>query len=192
MSYPEKQLNGYVLLVDAQGSAQDDVAAPDAGNTLLYTTEQGLVVERAPVAPFDTNQWFLDKPVLLEVTAPVSLTGTAQSLLDAPYTIPDDIDANFPTLYRLEGQVVVSNFSPDANGSAIAVVPYVDGSQAGPLVLVPCDAFTGDGGTTVTFFVSGSSGQDVDIRAYLLNAADSADATLYLTYIRRELRVAFP
>lgn len=190
MPYPDS--NAIFQFVDQVGSVADDVATPDAGKTLLYTTEQGLVLERAPIAPIDANQWFLDKPALLVGTPPVSLTGTAQSLLDAPYTIPDDIDANFPTFYRIEGQVVVSNFSPDANGSAIAVVPYVDGSQAGPIVLVPCDAFTGDGGTTFGFFVSGSSGQDVDIRAYLINPSDSADAALYLSYIRRELRVVSP
>lgn len=190
MPYDEKQLAGYVLLVDAQGTAQDDIAAPPEGQTLLYTTEQGLVAERAPSEGFAARQWFLDQPALLEGGEPVSLTDSAQSILVAPYTIPDDIDANFPTFYRLEVGVVVENFAPDASSAGILVAPYVDGDPAAPPALVPCDAASGIGGTTVSFFVSGVAGIEIDVRAYLINAADAADAYAYLGVIKRELRIS--
>lgn len=191
MPYDEKLLNGFVLLQDAQGGANDDVAAPDAGQTLLYTTEQGLVAERA-AGLSAANQWFLDQPVLLNGASPVALTDTPQSILDAVYTIPDDIDASFPTIYRVEVQVVVESFVQDANSIGIAVVPFVDGTQNGPAVIVACDPATGAGGTTLTFFAAGSSGEDIDVRAYLLNAADAADAYCYLGLIKRELRLSGP
>ena len=191
MAYDEKQLNGYVLLVDAQGTAENDVAAPPEGQTLLYTTEQGLVAERAPLGVgFGVRQWFLDQPALLEGGEAVSLTGSAQSILVAPYTIPDDIDANFPTFYRLEVGIVVEGFTPDASSAGILVAPYVDGDPAAPPALVPCDAASGIGGTTVSFFVSGVAGLEIDVRAYLINAADAADAYAYLGVIKRELRLS--
>lgn len=179
-----------IKLVDQVGSAEDDVVAPENGATIIYTTEQGLVAERSPSEGFGVRQWFLDQPALLEGGEAVSLTGSAQSILVAPYTIPDDIDANFPTYYRLEVGIVVEGFTPDASSAGILVAPYVDGDPAAPPALVPCDAASGIGGTTVSFFVSGVEGLEVDVRAYLINAADAADAYAYLGVIKRELRIS--
>lgn len=192
MPYDEKQLSGYVLLIDAQGTAQDDVAAPPEGQTLIYTTEQGLVLERAPSEGFEARQWFLDQPALLSSGDPVALSSEPQSLLANPYTVPDDIDAAFPTIYRLELQVYVSSFVPDATSIGIMVQATVSGeAYATPPILVPCDAATGIGGTNVTFFVFAGEGNVVDVEAYTLNAADAADASFSVGLIKRELRLPF-
>ena len=185
MPYDDKQLTGYVLLVDAQGGASDDVSAPDAGQTLLYTTEQGLVAERP------SQQWFCDAPVLLSSLGAVVLTDTAQSILDNPFTVPDDIDASFPTVYRIDAQVLVENFVPAATSVGIYVVALLDGAPAGPAVIIPCDGATGGGGGCVSLLVTGSEGEVLDIAAYLIDASDAADATLYIGTIRRDLRI-FP
>lgn len=192
MPYDEKQLSGYVLLIDKQGTAQDDVAAPPEGQTLIYTTEQGLVLERSPSEGFEARQWFLDQPALLSGGEPVSLTDTPQSLLADPFTVPDDIDAAFPTIYRLELQVYVSSFVPDATSIGIMVQATVSGeAYATPPILVPCDAATGIGGTNVTFFVFAGEGSVVDVEAYTLNAADAATALASVGLIKRELRLPY-
>ena len=191
MPYDDKQLAGYVLLQDAQGTADDDIAAPDEGKTLLYTTEQGLVLERQPTEGFTARQWFLDQPFLLSGNEPNALSDTPQSLLAEPYIVPDDIDANFPTVYRVELGVVVSNFSPDASSAGILVQPFVNGESAAPPALVPCDAASGLGGTTVTFLLGWTvAGNEIDVRAYLLNSSDNADAYAYLGLVKRELRLS--
>jgi hypothetical protein len=191
MPYDNKQLAGYVLLQDAQGTAENDVAAPPEGQTLLYTTEQGLVLERHPTEGFAARQWFLDQPFLLSGNEPNALSDTPQSILAAPYIVPDDIDANFPTFYRIELGIVVENFSPDASSAGIWVQPFVDGDLAAPPALVPCDAASGQGGTTVTFFVTAfSPGHEIDVRAYVINPADNADAYAYLGLVKRELRLS--
>lgn len=189
MPYDEKLLNGFVLLVDAQGGAGDDVAAPDAGQTLLYTTEQGLVAERPAPEGFSAPQWFLDQPTLLDGYTEGGLTDTPISILAEPYTIPDAIDANFPTFYRLEGVVSVENFSQDANSVGIWVAPYVDGSQQAYPIIIPCDPSTGDGGACVTFFVTGVSGLEIDLRAKLLNSNDGANVS-FIGVIKREMRIS--
>jgi hypothetical protein len=194
MPYDEKQLAGYVLLIDKQGTAQDDIAAPPEGQTLLYTTEQGLVLERSPSEGFEARQWFLDQPALLSGGDTVSLSDTPQSLLDAPYTVPDDIDAAFPTFYRLELQVYVENFAPDTTSIGIMVQATVSGVEgfSTPPILVPCDAASGLGGATVTFFViADTAGLDVDVVAYTLDAADGANASASIGLIKRELRLSF-
>jgi hypothetical protein len=178
-----------IKLIDQVGTSQDDVPAPESGTTILYTTEQGLVLERAPAGLNEARQWFLDQPVLLNShDGDVGLTDTPQSILDVPYEIPDDIDASFPTYYRLEAQIVVGGFAPDASSIGILVVPYVDGSASSP-VIVPCDSATGIGGSTVTFFVSGSSGESIDLRAYVINAGDVANANVVTALLKREVRV---
>ena len=190
MPYDEKQLSGYVLLIDAQGTAQADVAAPPEGQTLIYTTEQGLVLERAPSDGFEARQWFLDQPALLQGDGGVSLSDTPQSILDTPYTVPDDIDAAYPTIYRLELQVSVEAFVPDTTSIGIMVRAFVSGeAYATPPVLVPCDAASGLGGTTVTFFVFAGEGNVVDVEAYTLDAADAATASASVGLIKRELRL---
>jgi hypothetical protein len=192
MAYSDKELRGYVLLVDAQGTAENDVAAPPEGQTLIYTTEQGLVLERSPSDEYGTRQWFLDQPALLSGGDTVSVTDTPQSLLDAPYTVPDDIDAAFPTVYRLELQVYVSSFAPDTTSIGIMVQATVIGEEvATPPILVPCDAASGIGGATVTFFVFAGEGNVVDVVAYTLDAADAADASVSVGIIKRELRLSF-
>ena len=195
MAYSEKNLAGYVLLIDAQGTAQDDVAAPPEGQTLIYTTEQGLVLERAPNDGFEARQWFLDQPALLQGDGGVSLSDTPQSILDTPFTVPDDIDAAFPTIYRLELQVSVADFAPDTTSIGIMVRAIVSDGEAyaTPPVLVPCDAASGLGGTTVTFFVFAGEGNVVDVEAYTLDAADGANASASVGLIKRELRLpSFP
>jgi len=192
MPYDEKQLAGYVLLIDAQGTAQDDIAAPPEGQTLLYTTEQGLVLERAPSEGFEARQWFLDQPVLLSGGNTVALTATPQSILADPYTVPDDIDAAFPTVYRLELQVYVDNFAPDTTSIGIMVQATVSGEAfTTPPILVPCDAASGLGGATVTFFVFAGEGNVVDVEAYTLDAADGANASASIGVIKRELRLPY-
>jgi hypothetical protein len=193
MPYDEKQLAGYVLLIDKQGTAQDDIAAPPEGQTLLYTTEQGRVLERAPSDGLEARQWFLDQPALLFSGQTVSLTDTPQSLLDAPYTVPDDIDASYPTVYRLELQVYVDNFAPDTTSIGIMVQAVVNSDppfSTSP-ILVPCDAASGLGGTTVTFFlIADTAGLEVDVVAYTLDAADGANASASFALIKRELRLS--
>jgi hypothetical protein len=181
-----------IKLIDQVGTSQDDVSAPENGATILYTTEQGLVLERAPIEEFGTRQWFLDQPALLSGGDTVSVTDTPQSLLDAPYTVPDDIDAAFPTVYRLELQVYVDNFAPDTTSIGIMVQATVSGEAfTTPPILVPCDAASGLGGATVTFFVFAGEGNVVDVVAYTLDAADAADASVSVGIIKRELRLSF-
>ena len=190
MSYPEKNLVGYVLMLDAQGTSTDDIAPPDAGQTMLYTTEQGLVLERSPSDGFEARQWFLDQPALLQGDGAVSLSDTPQSILDTPFTVPDDIDASYPTIYRLELQVSVENFAPDTTSIGIMVRATLSGeAYATPPVLVPCDAASGLGGTTVTFFIFAGEGNVVDVEAYTLDAADAATASASVGIIKRELRL---
>jgi hypothetical protein len=190
MSYGDG--SAIIKLVDQVGTAQDDVPAPESGATILYTTEQGLVLERAPIEEFGTRQWFLDQPALLSGGDTVALTATPQSILADPYTVPDDIDAAFPTVYRLELQVSVSSFAPDTTSIGIMVQATLIGEEfATPPVLVPCDAASGIGGTNVTFFVFAGEGNVVDVVAYTLDAADAADASVSIGLIKRELRLSF-
>ena len=179
-----------IKLIDQVGDQFADVAAPEEGATILYTTEQGLVIERQPTGGFAARQWFLDQPFLLSGNEPNALSDTPQSILAAPYIVPNDIDANFPTIYRIELGIVVQNFSPDASSAGVWVQPFVDGEYAAPPALVPCDAASGQGGTTVTFFVAADAGYEVDVRAYLINSADNADAYAYLGLVKRELRLS--
>lgn len=192
MPYDEKQLSGYVLLIDAQGTAQDDIAAPPQGQTLIYTTEQGLVLERSPIDGLAARQWFLDQPYLLSGNGNVLLTsGNPESVLAEPYIVPDDIDASLPTIYRLELQVYVEAFVPDATSIGIMVQPYVNGATSLPPSLVPCDAASGFGGTFVTFFVtSGVAGLEIDVKAYTIDSDDTA--TVFVPYgaIKRVLRLS--
>ena len=192
MPYDEKQLAGYVLLIDKQGTAQDDVAAPPEGQTLLYTTEQGLVLERAPSEGFAARQWFLDQPYLLGGNESVLLTGgNPASVLADPYIVPDDIDSALPTIYRLELQVYVEAFSPDTSSIGIMVQPYVNGATSLPPSLVPCDVASGFGGTFVTFFVTSEvAGLEIDVKAYTIDSADTA--TVFVPYgaIKRVLRLS--
>ena len=181
-----------IKLVDQVGTALDDVSAPESGTTILYTTEQGLVLERSPSEGFEARQWFLDQPALLSGDAPVALTGTPQSLLADPYTVPDDIDAAYPTVYRLELQVYVENFAPDTTSIGIMVQAIVSGEAfVTPPILVPCDAASGVGGTNVTFFVFAGEGNVVDVEAYTLDAADAATASVSVGIIKRELRLPY-
>jgi hypothetical protein len=177
-------------LIDQVGTAQDDVSAPEEGATIIYTTEQGLVLERAPSEGLEARQWFLDQPALLQGDGAVSLSDTPQSILDTPYTVPDDIDASYPTIYRLELQVSVENFAPDTTSIGIMVRATLSGeAYATPPVLVPCDAASGLGGTTVTFFIFAGEGNVVDVEAYTLDAADAANASATVGLIKRELRL---
>jgi hypothetical protein len=179
-------------LIDQVGTASDDVPAPENGATILYTTEQGLVLERSPSEEFGTRQWFLDQPALLSGGDTVALTDTPQSLLADPYTVPDDIDAAFPTVYRLELQVSVSSFAPDTTSIGIMVQATVGGEAfTTPPILVPCDAASGIGGTNLTFFVFAGEGNVVDVVAYTLDAADGANASASIGLIKRELRLSF-
>ena len=183
-----------IKLIDQVGTAQDDVSAPENGATIIYTTEQGLVLERSPSDGFEARQWFLDQPALLQGDGAVSLSDTPQSILDTPFTVPDDIDASYPTIYRLELQVSVENFAPDTTSIGIMVRAALSGeAYATPPVLVPCDAASGLGGTTVTFFIFAGEGNVVDVEAYTLDAADAADASATVGIIKRELRLpSFP
>jgi hypothetical protein len=181
-----------IKLIDQVGTALDDVSAPESGATILYTTEQGLVLERAPSEGFEARQWFLDQPALLSGDDPVALSDTPQSLLADPYTVPDDIDAAYPTVYRLELQVYVSSFAPDTTSIGIMVQATVSGEAfTTPPILVPCDAASGLGGATVTFFVFAGEGNVVDVVAYTLDAADGANASASIGLIKRELRLPF-
>ena len=190
MAYGEG--SAIIKLIDQVGTAQDDVPAPEEGATIIYATEQGLVLERAPSDGFEARQWFLDQPALLSGGEPASLSGGEPvSLLADPFTVPDDIDAGYPTIYRLEVQVSVEDFVPDATSIGIMVRAFVSGeAYATPPVLVPCDAASGLGGTTVTFFVFAGEGNVVDVEAYTLDAADAATASATVGLIKRELRLS--
>jgi hypothetical protein len=178
-----------IKLIDQVGTSQDDVSAPENGATILYTTEQGLVLERSPSEEFGSRQWFLDQPVLLTGIEPVSLVLEPTSII-TPYTVPDDIDASLPTVYRIELQVVVENFAPQETSIGILVQVFVDGEADFSAILVPCDAATGYGCSTVTLLTLAETGLEIDVRAYLLNGDDYATAYATVGVLKRELRLS--
>jgi len=86
--------NGYLLVLNKVGtSTANPIPAPDAGDTLIYGTPQGLVAEQSAAT------WYLDKPVSVAFSGSGTLTGTVSyvSLLAAPFTIPNTVESDSDT-----------------------------------------------------------------------------------------------
>lgn len=177
--------NGYVLLVDAVGTTADDIDAPSAGETLLYTTQQGLVLERALGAGADA--WFCDKPVILSGGS-TTLTSTYATILTATHTIPDQIDAANAT-YCIEISVqgtFTGTTAPTSNGVLLAV--YVDGSSVAEFVIPRSTtlALSGVIGSTVKWWFTAGAGDVVDVRAKEIGGSDDGVITAVKGTLRRD------
>ena len=165
--------NGFVQLIDRVGtSTANPIAAPEAGNTLLYTTPQGIVAEQSAAT------WYLDKPVSLTLTgagAAIAGTDTYASILTAPFTIPNTVESDntTSTTYCID-----INFGYTFTGAAgrFGFLVLIDGSG---LVLDSTHFVDANGAVTTTgtanirYWFTGASGDTLDVKVKTLNAGDS-------------------
>ena len=178
--------NGYLLVLDKVGtSTADPIPAPDAGETLIYATPQGLVAEKAAAT------WYLDKPVSVAFSGAGVLTATTSyvSLFAAPFTIPDSVESDSTTTTTYCADI---NFAFAFTGATAASAGfYVQAVlSTGPTA----DFFIAANGTTATtgtavirWWFSAVSGTTVDFKFKKIAAGDTMTIPLASTQARYAL-----
>ena len=165
--------NGYLLVLDKVGtSTANPIPAPDAGETLIYATPQGLVAEKAAAT------WYLDKPVSLTLVgagAAIVGTDTYATILTAPFTIPDQVesDSTTTTTYCID-----INFGYTFTGAAgrfgfLVLINGTGGILDSTHFVDANGAVTTTGTANIRYWFTGASGDTLDVQVRMLNAADS-------------------
>jgi hypothetical protein len=165
--------NGYVLVLDKVGtSTANPIPAPDAGETLIYATPQGLVAEKAAAT------WYLDKPVSLTLVgagAAITGTDTYATILTAPFTIPNTVesDSSTTTTYCID-----INFGYTFTGAAgrFGFLVLINGSGGilDSTHFVDANGAVATTGTAnIRYWFTGASGDTLDVQVKTLNAGDS-------------------
>lgn len=172
MAYDSKIEQGLTLYIDAQG---DDVPAPSAGKTLVYATEQGLALEK-PAA-----HWFHDAPVIFYIDQQITLTDSYQPIVS--FEVPDALDSQFPTVYKVE-VAVEAQYSPDEGALPLFVCAFTNGGSAS--LTQTLYGFGAIGGT-FTFWVNADAGDTVEVMIRMQNSADTG----YVNYVRGTARRDF-
>jgi hypothetical protein len=165
--------NGFVQFIDRVGtSTANPIPAPEAGNTLLYTTPQGLVAEQSAAT------WYMDKPVSLTLVgagAAITGTDTYATILTAPFTIPNTVESDSSTTttycidinfgYTFTGAAGRFGFLVFLNGSGgiLDSTHFVDANGA----------VTTTGTANIRYWFTGASGDTLDVQVKTLNAGDS-------------------
>lgn len=178
--------NGFVQLIDRVGtSTANPIAAPEAGNTLLYTTPQGIVAERSAAT------WYLDKPVSVAFSAATALTATTGyvSLLAAPFTIPDSVesDSTTSTTYCVD-----LNFGYTYTGAANTSVGFYVKAvlSTGPAAefFIPANYTAATTGTAVVrWWFTAASGTTLDLQFKKIASGDAAVVVAAATQARYAL-----
>lgn len=178
--------NGYVLLLDGVGtSTANPVPAPDAGETLLYATPQGIVAEKAAAT------WYLDKPVSLAFSADTALTATTSyvSLLAAPFTIPNQIESDntTSTTYCVDLNFGYT-YTGDANTSVGFYVKAVLSTGPAAEFFIPANYTEPTTGTAVVrWWFTAASGTTLDLQFKKIVAGDAAVVVAAATQARYAL-----
>lgn len=178
--------NGFVQFIDRVGtSTANPVPNPEAGNTLLYTTPQGIVAEKA------TATWYLDKPVSLAFSGAGELTATDSyvSLLAAPFTVPNTVesDSTTSTTYCVD-----LNFGYAFDGATAASVGFYVKAvlSSGPAAefFIAGNYTTANTGTAVVrWWFTAASGVTLDLQFKKIAAGDSLTIPLASTQARYAL-----
>ena len=178
--------NGFVQFIDRVGtSTANPVPNPDAGNTLLYTTPQGIVAEQSAAT------WYLDKPVSVAFSAGTALTATTSyvSLLLAPFTIPDSVesDSTTSTTYCVD-----LNFGYTFTGSAASSIGFYVKAvlSTGPVAefFIAGNYTTATTGTAVVrWWFTAVSGTTLDLQFKKIAAGDAAVVVAAVTQARYAL-----
>jgi hypothetical protein len=165
--------NGYLLVLDKVGtSTANPVPAPDAGETLIYGTPQGLVAEKAAAT------WYLDKPVSVAFSLDTALTATTSyvSLLAAPFTVPNQVesDSSTSTTYCVD-----LNFGYTFTGATSASVGFyvkaVLGSGASAEFFIAGNYTAATTGTAVIrWWFTAASGDTLDLQFKKIASGDAA------------------
>jgi hypothetical protein len=165
--------NGFVQFIDRVGtSTANPIPAPEAGNTLLYTTPQGLVAEQSAAT------WYMDKPVSLTLVgagAAITGTDTYATILTAPFTIPNTVesDSSTTTTYCID-----INFGYTFTGAAgrFGFLVFLNGSGGilDSTHFVDANGAVATTGTAnIRYWFTGASGDTLDVQVKTLNAGDS-------------------
>ena len=178
--------NGYLLVLDKVGtSTATPIPAPDAGETLIYATPQGLVAEKSAAV------WYLDKPVSVAFSAGTALTATTSyvSLLAAPFTIPDQVesDSTTSTTYCVD-----LNFGYTFTGSAATSIGFYVKAvlSTGPVAefFIAGNYNTATTGTAVIrWWFTAVSGTTLDLQFKKIAAGDAAVVVAAATQARYAL-----
>ena len=178
--------NGYLLVLDKVGtSTANPIPAPDAGETLIYATPQGIVAEQSAAT------WYLDKPVSVAFSAATALTATTSyvSLLLAPFTIPDSVesDSTTSTTYCVD-----LNFGYTFTGSAASSIGFYVKAvlSTGPVAefFIAGNYNTATTGTAVVrWWFTAVSGTTLDLQFKKIAAGDAAVVVAAATQARYAL-----
>jgi hypothetical protein len=178
--------NGYLLVLDKVGtSTANPVPAPDAGETLIYATPQGLVAEKAAAT------WYLDKPVSVAFSGAGVLTGTASyvSLLAAPFTIPDSVesDSTTATTYCADLNFAFAFTGATAASAGFYVQAYLAGVAAADFFIAANGSTATTGTAVVRWWFSAASGTTVDFKFKKIASGDTLTIPLASTQARYAL-----
>lgn len=178
--------NAVFQITDRVGtSTANPVPAPAAGQTILYTTPQGIVAEQSAAT------WYLDKPVSLAFSAATALTATDSyvSLLAAPFTIPDSVesDSTTSTTYCVD-----LNFGYTFDGAASTSVGFYVKAvlSSGPAAefFIAGNYITANTGTAVVrWWFTAVSGTTLDLQFKKIAAGDAAVVVAAATQARYAL-----
>ena len=184
MAYSDE--NGYLLFINRVGtSTANPIAAPDAGDTLVYTTPQGIVAEQSAAT------WYLDKPVSVAFSAATALTATTSyvSLLAAPFTIPNQIESDDTTSTTY---CVDLNFGYTYTGAANTSVGFYVKAvlSTGPAAefFIPANYTAATTGTAVVrWWFTAASGTTLDLQFKKIASGDAAVVVAAATQARYAL-----
>jgi len=175
--------NGYLLVLDKVGtSTANPIPAPDAGETLIYATPQGLVAEKAAAT------WYLDKPVSVAFSGAGTLTATVSyvSLLAAPFTIPDSVESDSTTTTTYCADINFGfAFTATANTSTGFYVQAVLSTGPTADFFIPANYITATTGTAVIrWWFSAVSGTTVDFKFKKIASGDTLTVVAAVTQPR--------
>jgi hypothetical protein len=172
--------DGYVQLVQADGSSSDSVPSPDAGNSLLFATAEGLTVQYS-----NGNRFMLDLPVLVSGTSlPETITNTSfEPIVGLSYEVPDVIGAS--CLYQVD-VVVGGTLTPDTTSTAFHLAISVnDGSPDVEYTVPSANPVDTAFGGSFRFFVYMSPEDVAQVVARVCESGDSIEFTFAVATLTR-------
>jgi hypothetical protein len=179
--------NALLQVTDRVGtSTANPVPAPAAGQTILYTTPQGIVAEQSAAT------WYLDKPTSLTLVgagAAITATDSYVSLLAAPFTVPNTVesDSTTSTTYCVD-----LNFGYTFDGAAATSIGFYVKAvlSSGPVAefFIAGNYTTATTGTAVIrWWFTAASGVTLDLQIKTIAAGDALVVVAAATQARYAL-----
>jgi hypothetical protein len=178
--------NALLQITDRVGtSTANPVPAPAAGQTILYTTPQGIVAEQSAAT------WYLDKPVSLAFSGAGELTATDSyvSLLAAPFTVPNTVesDSSTTTTYCVDLNFGYSFDGATAASMGFYVKAVLSSGPVAEFFIAGNHTTLGTGTAVVRWWFTAASGVTLDLQFKKIAAGDALTIPLASTQARYAL-----